>query len=152
MPILRTYACETCAHMIEVTLRADQWDQPPPPCPKCATHMGQEFYPVAIGGSNRGRAAAIAEDIAAKDYHVADMKMDRGEGAVPQVRFKDTSPSSAPAPTWGASREVLEGAIAAGRQVRQQHGSGLDMLQGMLDSGAQKDLIKVSREKSMRVW
>jgi len=36
MPILRTYACETCAHMIEVTLRADEWDQPPPPCPQCA--------------------------------------------------------------------------------------------------------------------
>src|SRR5215472_15153671 len=130
MPIHRTYACDRCAHMIEVVLRADEWDQPPPSCPQCAMRMGQEFRPVAIGGSAHGCAAAIAADIAAKDSHVADMKMDRGEGAVPQVRFKDTLPASASASTWGANREMLESAIASGRAARQQYGSGLDVLKG----------------------
>jgi hypothetical protein len=47
---------------------------------------------------------------------------------------------------------VLEGAIAAGRQMRVKHGSGLDVLQANLKSGAQKDLIEISKQRSVKVW
>jgi hypothetical protein len=47
---------------------------------------------------------------------------------------------------------ALEGAIAAGRQMRLRHGSGLDVLQANLKSGVQKDLIEVSKQRSVKIW
>ena len=57
-----------------------------------------------------------------------------------------------PMVTWGTSPEVLEKGIALGRQTRQRYGSGLDVLQKNLKSGAQVDLIEASKKRSMRVW
>jgi putative FmdB family regulatory protein len=154
MPIVRTYACEQCNHFIEVTLAAEQWEEPAPDCPACAARaMQQQFRPVAITGSPSARAHALAEDIAANDYQVANMNDARKEGDRPKVRYKDQSPSSLPASTWsGVSAATLETAIANGRNTRLNFGSGLDILQSNIKSGAEPDLIANSRRRAMRVW
>ena len=151
MPIVRTYACSECNHMMDVVLSSDDWEAPPPDCPACeAREMRQEFRPVAIGGSNRARAVALAEDIAAKDYNVADMKVEGREGGRPKVRYKDQTADSAS--SWVGAQGMLEQAIATGRQTRLQHGSGLDVLQHALKTGAQPDLIAESRKRAIKVW
>ena len=151
MPIVRTYACAECNHMMDVVLSADDWDAPPPDCPACeAREMRQEFRPIAIGGSNRSKAVALAQDIAANDYNVADMKVEGREGGKPTVRYKDqttVAPSS-----WTSPVGVLEQAIAIGRQTRIQHGSGLDVLQHALKTGAQPDLIAESRKRMIKLF
>jgi putative FmdB family regulatory protein len=154
MPIVRTYACEQCNHHIEVTLSMEQCDDPAPECPACtARAMQQQFRPVAITGSPSARAHALAEDIAANDYHVANMGDARKEGDVPTVRYKDQSPSSLPASTWsGVSQAALEQAMANGRHTRLNFGSGLDILQSNIKSGAEPDLIANSKRRAMRVW
>lgn len=164
MPIVRTYACEQCNHFIEVTLSAEQWDEPPPPCPACAERemdhpfvramppMNQEFKPTAITGSPSARAHAIAEDIAANDYHVANMGDARKEGDKPKVRYKDQSPASLPSSWSGVNQATLEQAMASGRHTRINYGSGLDILQNNLKSGVEPDLIANSKRRAMRVW
>lgn len=154
MPIVRTYACEQCNHFVEVTLSSEQWDEPPPDCPACAARaMQQQFRPVAITGSPSARAHAITEDIAANDYHVANMGDARREGAVPKVRYKDQPLSSLPASSWsGASAATLQQAIDIGRHTRLNFGSGLDILQSNIKSGAEPDLIANSKRRAMRVW
>jgi hypothetical protein len=147
--ILRTYACPNCAFQLTVELRADQWDAEPPDCPQCEKILGQEFQPPAIGGSNYARARATAERIAEQDYGVADIQMARRQDDIAKVRYKDQQPSPA---SWGANREALEAAVAAGRQNRLQYGSGLDVLQQNLKSGVQPDLIELSKRRSARVW
>jgi hypothetical protein len=51
---------------------------------------------------------------------------------------------------WGIAREVLEAAVAGGRKTRLKYGSGLDVLQDNLKSGAQPDLIELSKRRSPR--
>jgi len=129
----------------------DEWDAPPPDCPMCASRTHQEFKPVAIGGSNRARAAALAEDIIANDYHVADFKSDGRPGGRAKVRYKDQRQAT---PTeWGAAQGVLQSAVAIGRQTRARYGpDGLDNLQRALKDGSQPDLIAESKKRSMRIW
>lgn len=151
--ILRTYHCPECNHRIEVTLTADEWNAPPPSCVACdAREMNQEFKPVSIGGSNRARAVALAEDIAHNDYHVADMQVSgKGIGERPTVRYKDTT-AGVTQSSWGSNREILEGAVAIGRETRIRNGgSGLDVLSHLLKTGQQQDLIEVSKRRSIRV-
>jgi hypothetical protein len=112
--------------------------------------MRQEFKPVAIGGSVQSRAVALAEDIAANDYHVADMRA-RGDGEAQKVRYKDQT-SQIPQSSWTAAHDTIQTAIALGRQTRLQHGSGLDVLQSALKSGDQPDLIELSKRRAMRIW
>ena len=151
MPILRTYQCEDCNHRLEVTLTADDWDAPPPPCPVCvARPMQQEFKPFAIGGTPTARAHAIAEDIADRDYHVADMQRDK-HSRTPTVRYKDQSSTVLPS-NWQATTETLNAAIASGRQMRLKHGSGLDVLQSNIQNGVEPDLIAISKRRAMKVW
>jgi hypothetical protein len=165
MPIVRTYQCGDCFHRVEVTLTAEQWDAPPPPCPACEQReMNQEFRPVAIGGSLKARAIKLAETIAAEDYGVADMKIEGRQGEKNKVRYKDVTPSTVLQSGWGHAPGVPGGntitvdgammatAIAAGKATRQQGGDGLDILQGALKSGAQPDLIEVSKKRAMKVW
>ena len=152
MPIVRTFQCEDCNHRLEVTLAADDWDAPPPACPLCeARPMSQEFKPVAIGGSPSARAHAIAEDIADRDYHVADMQRDSRPEATPKVRYKDQITGISPS-TWQATTETLQQAMQFGRALRLKHGSGLDVLQANLKSGAEPDLIENSKKRAMKVW
>jgi hypothetical protein len=134
--------------MMEVTLRADQWDQAPPNCPRCTAwdfehQMKQEFKPLHIGGSHRARAVKLAEQIAERDYNVADMNVEGHEGVRNKVRYKDTNPDSAS--NWGAAGAAMEQAVAIGRQTRLQHGSSLDIIKEM------PDLIKLSKERSFPV-
>lgn len=159
MPIVRTFQCGDCFHRLEVTLSADEWDAPPPECPACAQRdakpMQQEFKPVAIGGSHRARAVALAEKIAAEDYHVADMQVEGKEGGRPKVRYKDISPTVMPS-SWGQTAAGITvdmaTAMANGREIRQKHGDGLDVLQSALKSGAQPDLIEVSKRNMARIY
>jgi hypothetical protein len=164
---------------MEVTLSLEQWDAPAPECPQCAARTNQDFKPFAIGGSHRAKAVALAEDIAANDYHVADMQSDGREGGKPKVRYKDITPSDlpgapaaelqsainrirrdgpalatpAPPSQWGGvSSEALATAVALGRETRLKHGNGLDILQHNLKTGVQPDLIEVSKRRSARVW
>ena len=111
--------------------------------------MAQEFKPVAIGGSVRSKAVKIAEDIAEKDYGVADMQVHGHEGLPPKVRYKDRPQTDAS--TWGASTQALEMAIAAGRANRLRYGSGLDVLQHNLKTGVQPDLIELSKRRSIKL-
>ena len=141
--ILRTYGCEQCNHMMTVELRADQWDQEPPECPACSNVTYQEFRAPGIVGSVRSKAAALALDIAEKDYGVADIQADGKEGGTPKVRFKD---GAGGASSWGTSGGALEQAVALGRQTRLQHGSSLDIIKGM------PDLIAESKKRSTRIW
>jgi hypothetical protein len=152
MPIIRTYACPDCNHMMDVVLTMEQVDDPPPECPMCERRerMQQEFKPVAITGKKIVRAADLAEDIIQNDYNVADMNRPHA-GEQRKIRYKDQV-AAYPASHWQLAQGALEGAIAAGRQMRLKHGSGLDVLQANLKSGAQKDLIEVSKQRSVKVW
>lgn len=133
-----------------VTLRAEQWQEGPPSCPACdAREMGQIYKPPALAGSPARRAADIALDIAEKDYKVADISVDHGQGAGTKVRYRG---SDVPPSTWGTTFDALQTAVAVGRQTRQQYGSGLDVLQANLRSGAQPDLIELSKKRSTRVF
>ena len=151
MPIIRTYACPSCNHYLSVTLSSDEWDSPPPECPVCAKdEMQQDFKPVAIGGSNVGKAAALAEEIMRDDYGVANYKSDGRAGGRGKISYKDQTPAQK-AQAWGAAQGVLNTAIALGRETRLKHGGdGLDMLQRALKSGDQPDLIEASKRRSMR--
>ena len=148
--ILRTYGCADCNHMMTVELTADQWNQDPPECPMCAHRTHQEFAVPAIGGSARGKAVSMALDIAERDYGVADIQADGKHGGTPKVRYRDTSAENAS--SWGMHSEALATAVSLGRETRLKHGSGLDVLQAGLKSGAQPDLIALSKKRSMRVW
>lgn len=157
MPIVRTYGCEECGHIMDVTLTLAQCDDPAPVCPRCTAHdlrepMRQEFKPVAIGGSTRTKAADLALTIAHEDYGVADIEVDHRRDSVPKVRFKDQG-NAGQASTWGAAGAMLEQAVAIGRQTRLQNGgNGLDILQNALKTGEQPDLIEASKKRAMRVW
>lgn len=145
MPIVRTYGCKACGHFLRVTLDSSQVDAPPPKCPECARRrMHQEFQPVALGGSHVGKAVAIAEQIAAEDYGVADLKS-RGEGEAPKVRYKDQQQDAKS--TWqAAGREALETVIATGRQDRLKHGSPLDAVKAL------PDFLPISKARSIKGW
>jgi len=152
MPIVRTYACEACNHWIEVTLSADQWEEGEPDCPMCAARTVQEFKPFAITGGISTRAADIAESIITTDYHAADFQRETRQEGTPAVRYRDEKPAT-PASTWNGASAALEQAIAVGRQSRKKYGSGLDVLQANLASGAEPDLIANSkRNKMIKLW
>lgn len=148
--ILRTYGCAECNHTMTVELTAEQWDAEPPECPRCTNVTYQEFVPVGIGGSVRGKATALALDIAEKDYGVADIQADGKLEGRPKVRFKDVSEENKS--SWGTAQAALAQAVTLGRETRMKYGSGLDVLQANLKSGAQPDLIEASKRRSIRVW
>ena len=159
MPIARSYMCGECGHRMEVVLSADQWDSPLPSCEACdAREMNQEFRPPAIGGSLRGKARGIAEDIIANDYNVADAKFDNRLGGTPKVRYKDQSTTALPPAAWAAAQATLQQAVDIGRSHRQHRysegpqGNGLDVLKAALDSGQQPDLIAASKRRAIKVW
>lgn len=85
-----------------------------------------------------------------RDYHVADMQRDK-HATTPTVRYQDAS-SAIPQSSWQAASETLQAAIVSGRESRLKHGSGLDVLQANLKSGAEPDLIENSKRRAMRVW
>jgi hypothetical protein len=132
---------------MRVTLKREQWNDPPPGCPRCvAEPMRQEFVAPGIIGGHRARAVALAEDIAANDYGVADMQMQRKEGSTPKVRYKDDNRSAGSSAWGGINPEALEAAVAQGRATRVQHGSALDTIKNM------PDYIANSKKLSVKVW
>jgi hypothetical protein len=158
MPIARSYMCGECSHRMELVLSAEEWDAPAPSCEACdAREMNQEFRPPAIGGSLRGKARGIAEDIIANDYNVANIKFDNRQGGTPKVRYKDET-ANLPKGAWQAAQQTLQQAIDVGRQHRQHRysdgpqGNGLDVLQSALNTGQQPDLIAASKRRAIKVW
>jgi hypothetical protein len=154
MPIVRTYSCAECNHWLTVTLTMEQVDDPPPDCPMCAQRTAQEFKPFGITGSTSARAHSIAEEIATTDYHAADFQREHRQDGTPKVRYKDETPGAI-ASTWQKTNAhaALEQAVAIGRQTRIKHGSGLDILQANLRSGAEPDLIANSKARKMiKLW
>lgn len=141
---------------MEVTLTAEQWDEPPPSCIACDTReaMHQEFKPPGIGGSVRSKATAIAESIIANDYGVANFQSDRRQGGTPKVRYKDQTSSILPSDWQKAGHTaMLETAINIGKQNRRQFGmDGLDMLKRGIEQGTQADLIEASKRRAIKVW
>jgi hypothetical protein len=132
-----------------VDLASEQWDQDPPDCPACEAATHQEFFPPAIGGGTYGKARALAETIASEDYNIADMPTSASRGG---VRYKDST-ESVLASSWGQQAQgQLAQAISLGRETRLRHGNGLDVLQGALKSGAQRDLIADSKRRSIKVY
>jgi hypothetical protein len=119
--------------------------------------MGQIFKPPAIVGSHGARARALAEQIAAEDYGVSNMQPGSREGDRTKVTYKDDSGNVAKA-NWAtpgamqAGRQVLEAAVALGRETRLKYGSGLDVLQNTLKTGELPDLIENSKRLSHRIW
>jgi hypothetical protein len=159
MPVVRTYGCNTCGHFLDVRYESFEEAQAAeallaPECPHCINSMQREYKPVAIGGSTVGKAVALAETIASEDYHVADINHDTRRGGTPKVRYRDQSPASFTPSTWGTSGNMMDTAIAIGRQTRMENGgqSGLDVLQQALKTGAQPDLIEASKRRAMKVW
>ena len=155
MPIRRTYACPDCNHFWEVVLDMSQSDAPSPSCPACDTRDTQQVFkaPGIINSSPHSRAQALTEDILANDYHVADIDRDRRHEAKPKVRYKDQASTVMPS-SWTnvGGPDVMNAAIATGRQTRLEFGSGLVVLQANLKSGAQPDLIEVSKKRSPKIW
>lgn len=159
MPIARTFMCSECGHRLEVVLSADDWDAQPPNCPQCDFNeqMHQEFRPPAIGGSTSSKAHAIAEDIMANDYQVANAQFDNREGGKPKVRYKDQTGALPPA-AWANAQAQLAQAVDLGRAHRHHRyadgpqGNGLDVLKAALESGSQPDLIANSRKRAIKVW
>lgn len=152
MPIARSFMCPECGHRMEVTLAAEDWNAPLPSCERCdAREVQQEFHPPAIGGSLRGKAVRLAEDIMANDYGVANATFQNREGGTPKVRYKDQTPAIAS--TWQGANQLLEQAISIGKQTRRETGGdGLDLLKANLASGAQPDLIEASKRRAIKVW
>ena len=146
MPIVRTYACQHCFNQMEVVLTMEQVDDPPPECPACAAQqMRQEFRPFAVGNSVRSKAEKVAENIAEQDYHVGNMYRDRHEGMTPKVSY------NSPPSQWTVANEALQQAISHGRNNRLKFGSGLDVLQSNLKSGAEPDLLEASKKRMIRL-
>jgi hypothetical protein len=132
----------------------EQVDDPPPDCPMCAQRTQQEFKPFGITGSVSSRAHQIVEEIATTDYHAADFQREHRQEGTPKVRYKDQTSEVLPA-SWQKqhAHAAIEQAIAVGRQTRVKHGSGLDILQANLKSGAEPDLIANSkRNKMIKLW
>jgi hypothetical protein len=113
--------------------------------------MAVDFKPPNIVGSQRARAVALAEKIAAEDYGVSNMFVEGKEGVRNKVIYKDAQ-TNIPGASWTGNREAIEAAAAIGKATRQQYGSGLDILQAALKSGDQPDLIEMSKRRSARVW
>lgn len=147
--IRRTYGCSDCGHILTVDLTADQWNVDPPECPMCGDPTYQEFRPPAIGGSTYGKARALAETIASEDYRVSDMPTSPSRG---KVSYQDST-ESVMSSSWGVQAQgQLAQAISLGRETRLRYGSGLDVLQGALKSGAQVDLVEASKRRSIKVY
>ena len=149
--ILRTYMCAECGYRLEAQLTSDQWNAEPPDCPMCEERTHQEFKPPAIGGSHLSRATDLAHTIASEDYGVADLRSPSRSG--PAVRYKDAPAQEIiPPSTWHGGGSQMAQALALGRETRLRHGNGLDVLQNALKSGAQPDLIEMSKRRSYRVY
>jgi hypothetical protein len=126
-----------------------QSDAPSPSCPACDARETQQIFkaPGIVNSSPHSRAQALTEDILANDYQIADVNRSPSRS---NLRYKDQTPTTMPS-TWGGG-EMLNTAMAMGRQTRLEFGSGLDVLQANLRSGAQPDLIEVSKRRSPKIW
>jgi hypothetical protein len=134
---------------MEVELTLAQADVPAPVCPACNERTQQDFKPPGIvGTSARSKAEKIKDDILANDYKVGDINRSPSR---PHLHYKDQSPPGS-ASSWQASQEMLRGAAAAGRQIRERFGSGLDVLHSNIKSGAEPDLIELSKRKAIKIW
>lgn len=79
--IRRTYQCPNCDREFTYVCNSDD---PDPPCPNPDCDKVLEWIPksFAIGGSNEGKAVALAQDIMEKDYGLSDFKDNNKPGEI----------------------------------------------------------------------
>jgi hypothetical protein len=75
----------------------------------------------------------------------------KGEVRSALVDKKNKARYSALPSLWVITSEMVEKALAGGRQARLEYGPELDTLKANLKSGAQPDLIKLSKERLVRL-
>jgi len=151
VPIVRTLGCNDCARTWDVTLTAEQVDDPLPACPFCNNATFQEFKPVAIRGkeSKLESSEAVVEN-EMKERGITDITFRTKENLPPKVRYKtDKAQSNWMQPTG----DMVAQAAQLGRADRQKFGAdGLEILQNNLRSGKQVDLVEASKRRADRVW
>lgn len=152
MPIIRTFMCPECATYIKQELPGEAWKAGPPSCPSCdRKEMQQDFRPIAISNGNIRRASKLTEDILENDYNVADIQAGTREGDRAKVRYKEPKPSRVANPSsWGWEHTKMQEAMAIGRHTRTNYGDGLDVLQSVLKSGHQPDLLAESKKAMIK--
>ena len=92
--IRRTYQCGDCEKIFVFECNADDGD-PPCPNPDCDKVLDWRPQSFAIGGSNEGKAVAIAQDIMEMDYGLSDFKDNNKPGeSVSEVRIPEAKESS----------------------------------------------------------
>jgi putative FmdB family regulatory protein len=132
MPI-RTYGCPDCGNVMDVVLTVAEWETPPPDCPVCTAQTEQHFKPFAVGGSVQGRAAAIAQDIAEKDFGLTNFELGRhGEPAAPRYG----APAVPKAPPGVDPQAVLKGMIGSTGRAQidpSRSGAGFSPLRALQD-------------------
>ena len=79
--IRRTYECSQCEKVFVFECNSDDPD-PPCPNPDCDKVLDWRPQSFSIGGSNEGKAVALAQDIMEKDYGLSDFKDNNKPGEV----------------------------------------------------------------------
>ena len=78
--IVRTYQCDDCKAMFEVT--HESGNDPFPDCPRCNTVLEWRPQRIAIGGSHESKAVDYAQTIMEQDFGLGNFKDNNREGDV----------------------------------------------------------------------
>lgn len=131
--IVRTYRCARCKRRLRVELRAEQWADPPPACPWCATAVEQEFVPFGVLGTatqarNIAEASAIVAstipkiEVTAADVQKITVAAARMREDITEHRIEAPAPRPAPSNMSPAVKGQILSSMAFGRQYRAEHG------------------------------
>lgn len=79
MPVIRTYQCNDCGTMFDVTCAPDDGD---PDCPKCSIPLEWRPQRFAIGGSTTSKAVDLTQKVLEEDYGVTNFNDQQREGDI----------------------------------------------------------------------
>ena len=106
MPIIRTYKCDVCDHVFEVTCESNDDD---PFCPSCDRVL--DWVPGMFSvKTNRSRALDLTQNIIEGDYELSDLKDNLREG---DVAAKGPPPAQGEERAWREQIENDNRALAA---------------------------------------
>ena len=77
--IVRTYRCDDCGEVFDVTCESNDGD---PDCPQCSKVLQWQPQRFAIGGSNIGKAADVTQRVLEADYGLTNFSDNLREGDV----------------------------------------------------------------------
>jgi hypothetical protein len=77
--IIRTYRCDDCGEVFDVTCESNDGD---PDCPQCSKVLVWQPERFAIGGSNIGKAADVTQRIIENDFGLSNFNDSMREGDV----------------------------------------------------------------------